>query len=87
MDPRRKRGAWMNKASNPVLEFLQRHGIAVPIGVLDINLDASRQTINRALEDLEERGFVERDEDYTSYYRITERGRKYLEGEIDANDY
>jgi len=84
---RRKRGKWMNKASDPVLEFLQEYNIGVPIGTIDNNLQSSRPTIAKALEELEGRGFVARDESYSSHYRITDRGRQYLAGDLDADDY
>ncbi|WP_135823047.1 helix-turn-helix domain-containing protein [Halostella litorea] len=77
----------MNKASDPVLEFLHEHEIGVPIGVLNNELNEGRGTIADALDEMLDRGFVKKDEDYSSYYRITERGRKYLDGEIDADDY
>lgn len=83
---RRKRGPWMNTATDPVLEFLDEHNIAVPIGVLDNELDPGYRTIKRALEGLEEHEFVERDEDYTSHFRITEKGRQYLMGDLDASE-
>ena len=82
---RRKRGQWMNSATDPVLEFLDDHEIAVPIGVLDNELSPSYQTINDALEELEKRQFVRRDENYSSHFRIAERGRAYLAGELDAD--
>ena len=77
----------MNKASDPVLEFLNEHDIGVPIGTLDNNINAARQTIDDALSELEDRGFVKRDENYSSHYRITDRGRKYLDGQIDASKF
>ena len=83
---RRKRGQWMNSATDPILEFLDDHEIAVPIGVLDNELGPSYQTINDALEELEERQFVRRDENYSSHFRIADLGRAYLVGEINADD-
>ncbi|USZ66984.1 hypothetical protein NGM10_09600 [Halorussus salilacus] len=63
------------------------HDISVPIGVLDNELDPGYRTIKRALEELEAHEFVARDENYTSYYTITERGRRYLDGELDASGF
>lgn len=83
---RRKRGQWMNTATDPVLEFLDDHDIAVPIGVLDNELAPSYRTIKRALEELEAREFVMRDDEYTSHFRISDRGREYLAGNLDASD-
>lgn len=83
---RRKRGSWMNTATDPVLEFLHEHDIAVPIGVLDNELEPGYRTIKRALEELEDHKFVERDKDYTSHFRITNKGRQYLAGDLDASN-
>ncbi|SNZ06489.1 hypothetical protein SAMN06269185_1188 [Natronoarchaeum philippinense] len=75
----------MNSATDPVLEFLDEHEIAVPIGVLDTELQPSYRTIKSALEELEAREYVARHEDYSSHFEITERGRAYLQGERDAS--
>lgn len=82
---RRKRGKWMNSATDPVLEFLDEHDIAVPIGVLDNELGPSYRTIKRTLEELEDRGYIERDENYSSHFRIADRGQEYLKGDRDAD--
>jgi len=83
---RRKRGPWMNSATDPVLEFLDEYGIAVPIGVLDNELSPGYRTIKRALEELEERKYVIRNDEYSSYFEITDRGRAYLQGDRDASN-
>ena len=84
---RRLRGRWMNKACDPVLEFLADHDIAVPIGVLDNELEPSYPTIDRATTKLEERGFIEKDDQYESFWRITDRGKGYLDGDVDASKF
>jgi len=76
----------MNSATDPVLEFLDEHEIAVPIGVLDTELSPSYRTIKTALERLEEREYVTRHEEYSSYFEITDRGRAYLQGDRDASN-
>lgn len=76
----------MNIAADPVLEFLDDHDIAVPKGVLDNELSVSSSSIARALDDLEARELIERDDNFSSYYRITDLGRDYLEGKVDADD-
>ncbi len=86
MGRRRKRGAWMNVAADPILEFLDDHEIAVPKGVFDNELSVSASSIARALDDLEDYGLIERDDNFSSYYRITDLGRDYLSGKIDADD-
>ena len=74
----------MNSATDPVLEFLDENNFAVPIGVLDNELSPSYRTIKRSLEELEERSYIERDDNYSSHFYVTEKGREYLEGNRDA---
>ncbi|WP_256394233.1 hypothetical protein [Natronoarchaeum rubrum] len=76
----------MNSATDPVLEFLNEYEIAVPIGVLDNELSPGYRTIKRALEELEDREYVARDENYSSYFEITDRGQAYLQGDRDASN-
>jgi len=76
----------MNTASDPILEFLHEKDIAAPVSVFDIELDVSRSSITRAVPELEAHGLIEANDEYTTHYRITDRGRAYLRGEIDAND-
>jgi len=76
----------MNVAADPILEFLDDHEIAVPKGVFDNELSVSAFSIARALDDLEDYGLIERDDNFSSYYRITDLGRDYLSGKIDADD-
>jgi len=76
----------MNVAADPILEFLDDHEIAVPKGVFDNELSVSASSIARALDDLEDYGLIERDDNFSSYYRITDLGRDYLSGKIDADD-
>lgn len=87
----RDRAEWMNKASIPVLELLAESGFALSGGVIAHNLKQelsdppSRATVYRALEPIEEHGLIAEEGDQTTHYRITEKGRQYLEGELDAN--
>jgi len=43
------------------------------------------KTVKRRLDDLEERGYVERVGD-SSYRRITDRGRSFLSEDLDASE-
>ncbi len=40
----------------------------------------------RRLRELAEHGLLEKAEDKRGYYRITDRGRAYLAGELDADE-
>jgi len=88
---RRKRGRWMNKAVDPVLELLDEQDIPMPPKLIFVVLKErkgdhpSRATIFRAIDDLQDYGLIEKHPDGT-FYSITDRGRGYLSGEVDASD-
>jgi DNA-binding PadR family transcriptional regulator len=82
----------MNKATDPVLELLDEHGLALPPGAIAFNLDRlvedapSEPTVSRAIRRLREHGFIEKAHPDHTYYAITDRGRAYLAGELDAGE-
>lgn len=86
----RKPASWMNKAADPVLEFLDEHGLALPVGAIVYNLQRelndppSESTIKRAVYELEDYGLVEKPANANTYYQITDLGRSYLAGNLDA---
>jgi Fe2+ or Zn2+ uptake regulation protein len=88
----RKRAEWMNTASDPVLELLNESGLALPPGAIYYNLDRqmgsapSQATVTRAIDDLLAHGFIHKPENAKTYYEITDRGRAYLRGELDASE-
>ena len=90
---RRKRGMWMNKATDPVLELLDEANLAITPGAInyELNRDSDdaphRTSIYRALDKLEERDYIRRPKgDGTTLIEITEKGREYLRGERDAGE-
>jgi len=79
--------SWMTKSDDAILELLDECGIAIPPRAIAFNVgNVSRPTIDRRLPKLEDAGLVERYEDPQGYTRITDRGRAYLSGEIDAGE-
>jgi len=88
----RKRADWMNKASDPVLEVLDRAGVYMTRSAVNHNIQIhpgdqpGRSTVYEAFSDLVEHGLIEKDEGQATYYRITDKGRAYLEGELDASE-
>lgn len=52
--------------------------------VIAYNLDYTQRTIVTKLGELTEAGLVERHDE--GRYSVTERGQKYLEGDIDPDD-
>lgn len=85
---------WENKATYPVLRFLDETGFAFSNSGLIYNLQRwerwseledppSEATINRALKGLRENDLVDRPRG--NLYRINERGRSYLAGELESD--
>jgi DNA-binding PadR family transcriptional regulator len=91
---RRKRGSWMNKATDPVLELLDDVDMAISSGAIEYELERThgddapgRSTIYRALDELEEHEYVRRPRgEDTKLIEITDAGREYLRGERDARE-
>lgn len=74
-----------------ILEFLGETGVALNKRGLEINLreegyDVSYSTIKRRLPKLEEAGLLEIVFETGPWYRITDRGIGYLEGEVDLRE-
>ena len=87
----RPRVDWMTGNDDSILEFLDEHDVALPPRGLEINLQReqvgiSYRTINRRLKELQDAGLVEKIDEKSGYYAITEKGRNYLAGELDASE-
>ena len=87
----RKRADWMNTACDPVLELLADSDLALPPGAIAYNLEQRmgtaplRSTITRAIDVLAEYGLIQQAPGSKTYYEITDNGRQYLAGELDAS--
>lgn len=87
----RPRVEWMTGNDDSILELLHEKNIALPPRGLEVNLsregvNVSRRTIQRRLNSLQEAKLVEMVEEEGSYYAITDKGRAYLDGELDASE-
>jgi len=88
----RKREPWMNRATDPVLELLAESDLALSPGVITYNLNRemadapSRSSITRTINKLEAHDFIHKPPESKTYYEITDRGRAYLKGELNASD-
>ncbi|QCW03410.1 ArsR family transcriptional regulator [Natrinema pallidum] len=84
---RRPRVDWMTRADDAILEFLLNEGnrplIANP-STVEANIDYKISHVRRRLRALQDGGLVEYYDEDRGLYRISERGRAYLEGELDA---
>lgn len=94
----RPRVPWMNETDDAILEFyaeLDAVGFRIwlaptPVWInLTQNLsllDKSRDTISRRMAKLAEMELLVRVDDKRGYYRITDKGLKYVAGDLDADD-
>lgn len=86
------RPSWASKYDEPILEFLEQSDAALPPAVVEFNLDfkgiasPAYSTVKRRMRKLEEHDFLKKVEGKSGYYIISERGRAYLSGELDAED-
>ncbi len=77
----------MTKSDPALLELFAETGIAMPPAVVAYNIDGvSRSTVKRRLSVLTANSLLEKVDDNRGYYRISDRGRAYLEGELEAAD-
>jgi len=91
----RPRVEGMNEVDDAVLEFFaaQAEGVAFPPTVVWYNLherlgviDKSRDTVARRMRKLIDRGLLSKISEERGYYQITQKGRDYLLGDLDADD-
>jgi len=64
-----------------ILELLSESGLILSPSVVAINIDKSRDEVNRRLSKLVDEGLVDRVQ--RGYYEITDEGEAYLRGDGD----
>ena len=80
----RPRVPWMTSADNRILEFLDETDIVATPHVISANINYSQQYVNERVRILAENELVEQTEG--ALYQITDRGRAYLNGNLDVED-
>lgn len=80
----RPRVEWMNQTDNRILELLDESNLLLSPAVTAVNLDYSRNWVSRRMSKLEDADLIEKIDG--SYYRITDHGRAYLSGDLNAED-
>lgn len=80
----RPRVEWMNQTDDRILDLLEESELKLSPAVLAKNLESSRSWVSRRLNRLVEAGLLSVAE--VSYYRITEKGRAYLSGDLTADE-
>ena len=79
----------MTRADDTILEFLLNEGnrpLSATPAVVEANTDYKISHIRNRMRKLHEAGLVEYYDENSGIYRITDRGRAYLAGELDADD-
>lgn len=72
-----------------ILRFLDKHRVMLSPKALYDNMEEfegitfSAKTVKRLLIDMQKRGLVERKNIGNGYYKVTDRGRAYIAGELD----
>jgi len=79
-----ERVRWMSPIDYEILLFFEEHDIRVTPKVLGANIDYDRQYTSKRCRKLLEEGILEKDD--SGLYHLSEKGRAFLAGEIDANE-
>lgn len=88
----RPRPGWMGKYDTAILELLEDSRLALSPTMITFNLDflgvasPAKSTVQRRLGILEDEDMVEKVDLDAGYYAISERGKGYLAGNIDASE-
>ncbi|RYJ13398.1 hypothetical protein ELS19_05075 [Halogeometricum borinquense] len=88
----RQRPPWASKYDDPILEFLQETDAALPPAVVEFNLDRKNiaspaySTVKRRMRKLAKHGLLNNLEEKEGYYEITDKGRDYLNAELDISE-
>ncbi|WP_321166973.1 winged helix DNA-binding protein [Halobaculum gomorrense] len=69
-----------------ILELLDESGLILSPAIISANLDITRQHISNRLAELADHGLVQRTSTGRGHYRITDKGREYLAGELDEDE-
>lgn len=74
----------MTQADDRLLETFDESGMVLSPRILAVNTDYSRHYVSERLAVLLDGGLVEKVDD--GLYQITEKGRDYLKGELEAHE-
>jgi Mn-dependent DtxR family transcriptional regulator len=75
----------MTQADERVLEFLHEKDIVASPTVIAANIDYTAEYISRRCRKLADAGLLQRVD--PSNYRLTELGERYLNGDVDAEEF
>jgi len=81
--------SWMTPADRAILERLQNEGndeLALTPALIAENTDYARTTVREHLGVLLDYELVEYHDEERAIYRLSEKGRSYLNGNIDVSE-
>lgn len=79
--------SWMTPVDRDILELLrngERQDLVLTPSVIAANTDWQRQTVREHLLELADHDLVEYQDEARALYQLSDRGRDYVEGRIDA---
>lgn len=81
---------WMTPVDRDILELLRNEGgpheLVLSPRIIAENTDWSRQTVREHLMTLRSHGLVEYYDETGGIYRLSDRGRAYLQGELAVDN-
>lgn len=86
---RRPRVEWMTLADDAILEWMENEpsdAIRANPAVVAANVEYGRSHVTKRMRELLKGGLLEYHDEERAIYQITDRGRAYLAGELDADD-
>lgn len=80
---RRRRANWMTRTDDEILEYLCEQGAGTPKSMSD-DLGRNNNYLTTRCKQLTDYGLVEQPS--RGFYTISDEGREYLAGELDASE-
>ena len=81
--------SWMTPADRAILERLWNEGndeLVLTPALIAENTDYARTTVREHILKLRDHGLIEYHDKERAIYRLTQKGRAYLAGEIDVDE-
>lgn len=69
-----------------ILELLDESGLILSPSIIAANIELTRHHVSARLSELKDHELVESVDTGKGHYRITERGRAYLAGDLDVDE-
>jgi predicted transcriptional regulator len=77
-----ERVSWFSPVDYEIFLFYEEHDILASAKVVAANIDYDRQYVNKRLRKLEDSGLFESED---GLYRLSDEGRKFLDGRLSVD--